>query len=180
MPFAYNETTVRFCRKKRREQGFLRNVPEVPLKEKRTRVRLRAWLGLTQCRFKSCLRHTKGTSTRRKSRMSPLLFRRSNATRRDRNSSGGKRWPQLTAPAVINAMPWLAVSAAARAWRRRRRPMRRTTSGGTSYSPFGTPDPWRSTQETRLEACCFPEKPIVEFLQLDVGPVDEHDHPHSV
>ncbi len=40
-------------------------------------ARLRAWLGLTQCRFKSCLRHTKGhgLSLSRGGEHVPFLFR---------------------------------------------------------------------------------------------------------
>src|SRR5260370_1126519 len=59
------------------------------------RARLRAWLGLTQCRFKSCLRHTKGhgLSLSRGGEHVPFLFRQA-AT----HNSGRQRKGRPAAP----------------------------------------------------------------------------------
>jgi hypothetical protein len=50
---------MRIWRKFRVFQRDLRNVPDYALKDQWTGFRLRAWLGLTQCRCKSCLRQLK-------------------------------------------------------------------------------------------------------------------------
>ena len=60
LPCAYHLSALRRWRKSRGLRGFLRNDPEDALIDQWTGFRLRAWLGLTQCRFKSCLRHLSG------------------------------------------------------------------------------------------------------------------------